>query len=47
MRFGVIILPDQRWSIGAERWRRAEAYGFAHAWTYDHLGWRDPWTAHG
>jgi alkanesulfonate monooxygenase SsuD/methylene tetrahydromethanopterin reductase-like flavin-dependent oxidoreductase (luciferase family) len=29
------------------RWRRAEEYGFAHAWTYDHLGWRDlvdgPW----
>ena len=26
---------------------RAEEYGFAHAWTYDHLGWRDlvegPW----
>ncbi|GAA4840981.1 LLM class flavin-dependent oxidoreductase [Saccharopolyspora rosea] len=28
-------------------WRMAEEYGFAHAWTYDHLGWRSlvdkPW----
>lgn len=47
MRVGIVILPDQRWSIAARRWQRAEAYGFAHAWTYDHLGWRDlidgPW----
>jgi alkanesulfonate monooxygenase SsuD/methylene tetrahydromethanopterin reductase-like flavin-dependent oxidoreductase (luciferase family) len=47
MRAGILILADQRWSIAAQRWRRAEAYGFAHAWTYDHIGWRDlvdgPW----
>jgi alkanesulfonate monooxygenase SsuD/methylene tetrahydromethanopterin reductase-like flavin-dependent oxidoreductase (luciferase family) len=47
MRVGIVILPDQRWATAAERWRRAEAYGFAHAWTYDHIGWRDlvdgPW----
>lgn len=47
MRVGIVILPDQRWSVAAQRWRRAEAYGFAHAWTYDHIGWRDlvdgPW----
>jgi alkanesulfonate monooxygenase SsuD/methylene tetrahydromethanopterin reductase-like flavin-dependent oxidoreductase (luciferase family) len=47
MRAGVVILPDQRWRTAARRWRRAEAYGFAHAWTYDHIGWRDlvdgPW----
>ena len=47
MRVGIVILPDQRWSIARERWRRAQAYGFDHAWTYDHLGWRDlvdgPW----
>jgi alkanesulfonate monooxygenase SsuD/methylene tetrahydromethanopterin reductase-like flavin-dependent oxidoreductase (luciferase family) len=47
MRAGIVILPDQRWSIAGQRWRRAEAYGFAHAWTYDHIGWRDlvdgPW----
>jgi alkanesulfonate monooxygenase SsuD/methylene tetrahydromethanopterin reductase-like flavin-dependent oxidoreductase (luciferase family) len=47
MRVGVIILPDQRWRDGARRWRLADEYGFAHAWTYDHLGWRSlvdgPW----
>lgn len=47
MRIGIVILPDQRWSVARERWTRAEAYGFDHAWTYDHLGWRDlvdgPW----
>ncbi len=47
MRVGIIILPDQRWSQAARRWRLAEEYGFAHAWTYDHLGWRSlvdgPW----
>jgi alkanesulfonate monooxygenase SsuD/methylene tetrahydromethanopterin reductase-like flavin-dependent oxidoreductase (luciferase family) len=47
VRFGIIILPDQRWQDGARRWRQAEEYGFAHAWTYDHLGWRSlvdgPW----
>ena len=47
MRYGVIILADQRWEQGARRWRLAEEYGFDHAWTYDHLGWRElvdgPW----
>ncbi|MEE6258935.1 LLM class flavin-dependent oxidoreductase [Plantactinospora sonchi] len=47
MRVGIVILPDQRWSVAAERWRRADQWGFDHAWTYDHLGWRDlvdgPW----
>src|SRR3954453_23312903 len=47
MRFGIVILPDQRWPVSARRWRLAEEYGFDHAWTYDHLGWRDlvdgPW----
>jgi alkanesulfonate monooxygenase SsuD/methylene tetrahydromethanopterin reductase-like flavin-dependent oxidoreductase (luciferase family) len=47
VRFGIIILPDQRWQDAARRWRRAEEYGFGHAWTYDHLGWRSlvdgPW----
>jgi len=47
MRIGIVILPDQRWPVAADRWRRAEEYGFDHAWTYDHLGWRDladgPW----
>ena len=47
MRIGIAILPDQRWAEAKGRWQRAEEYGFAHAWTYDHLGWRDlvagPW----
>ena len=47
MRAGIVILPDERWSVAARRWRLAEEYGFAHAWTYDHLGWRSlvdgPW----
>ena len=47
MRVGIAILPDQRWSTSVRRWQRAEEYGFDHAWTYDHLGWRDlvdgPW----
>jgi alkanesulfonate monooxygenase SsuD/methylene tetrahydromethanopterin reductase-like flavin-dependent oxidoreductase (luciferase family) len=47
VRFGIIILPDQRWQDAARRWRLAEDYGFDHAWTYDHLGWRSlvdaPW----
>ncbi|WP_305786901.1 LLM class flavin-dependent oxidoreductase [Symbioplanes lichenis] len=47
MRIGIVILPDQRWAVAGERWERAERYGFDHAWTYDHLGWRDlvdgPW----
>src|SRR5256885_5299355 len=47
MRFGIVILPELRWSAAAPRWRAAEAYGFDHVWTYDHLGWRSlvdgPW----
>lgn len=47
MRVGIVILADQRWSVARRRWRMAEEYGFDHAWTYDHLGWRDlvdgPW----
>lgn len=40
MRHGVVILPEQRWSLAAERWRLAERLGFDHAWTFDHLMWR-------
>lgn len=47
MRAGIVILADQPWSVAVRRWQRAEAYGFGHAWTYDHIGWRDliggPW----
>ena len=47
MRIGIVILQDQPWRESARRWRQAEEWGFAHAWTYDHLGWRTlvdgPW----
>lgn len=47
MRVGIVILPEHRWWIAEPKWRAAEEYGFHHAWTYDHLGWRTlvdgPW----
>jgi len=47
MRVGVIILPEYRWLLAEPKWRAAETYGFDHAWTYDHIGWRSlvdgPW----
>lgn len=49
MRVGVVILPQQRWAEAAPLWQQAEAMGFDHAWTYDHLSWRtlrdEPWYA--
>lgn len=46
---GVVILPQERWATGRERWVQVEQMGFAHAWTYDHLAWRsladEPWFA--
>jgi alkanesulfonate monooxygenase SsuD/methylene tetrahydromethanopterin reductase-like flavin-dependent oxidoreductase (luciferase family) len=39
MRLGVVILPEMSWRDGAGLWRRAEALGFDHAWTYDHIAW--------
>ncbi|RSM61693.1 LLM class flavin-dependent oxidoreductase [Kibdelosporangium aridum] len=47
MRVGIEILPEHRWWAAEPKWRAAEEYGFDHAWTYDHLGWRSlvdgPW----
>jgi alkanesulfonate monooxygenase SsuD/methylene tetrahydromethanopterin reductase-like flavin-dependent oxidoreductase (luciferase family) len=47
VRVGIVILPEHRWWIAEPKWRAAEEYGFHHAWTYDHLGWRTlvdgPW----
>lgn len=47
MRAGIVILPEYRRSEAEPRWRAAETYGFDHAWTFDHLGWRSlvdgPW----
>jgi alkanesulfonate monooxygenase SsuD/methylene tetrahydromethanopterin reductase-like flavin-dependent oxidoreductase (luciferase family) len=49
MRHGIVILPQHSWPAAGDRWRRAEEYGFDHAWTYDHLSWRSladqPWHA--
>src|SRR3954454_16298938 len=46
---GIVLLPQERWSVQRERWRRAEEWGFDHAWTYEHLSWRtlvdEPWFA--
>lgn len=47
MRVGIVILPEYRWLLAEPKWRAAESYGFDHAWTYDHIGWRSlvdgPW----
>ena len=47
MRLGIVILPEHRWPVARDVWRRAEQLGLDHAWTYDHLAWctlRDaPW----
>ncbi len=49
MRIGVVILPQERWSVSRGHWLEAEQLGFDHAWTYDHLAWRslaaEPWFA--
>ena len=39
MRLGVLILPEHPWELAAQKWRRAEALGFDHVWTYDHVVW--------
>lgn len=47
MRVGIVILPEYRWWAAEPKWRAVESYGFDHAWTYDHVGWRSlvdgPW----
>lgn len=49
MRHGITILPEDTWAEAAPRWAAAEAMGFDHAWTYDHLVWGGlvgvPWFA--
>ncbi len=49
MRFGLCILPEHTWSVAAPMWREAEAMGFDHAWTFDHITWGGlpdaPWFA--
>jgi alkanesulfonate monooxygenase SsuD/methylene tetrahydromethanopterin reductase-like flavin-dependent oxidoreductase (luciferase family) len=47
MRIGVCILPDVSWPEWRRRVQLLESIGVDHAWTYDHLAWRDlrdgPW----
>src|SRR3954468_10697245 len=47
MRIGVCILPDISWPEFRRRVQLLEELGVDHAWTYDHLAWRDlrdgPW----
>jgi len=49
VRVGVVILPEFSWREAQPRWKSLQDRGFAHAWTYDHLAWRDladgPWYA--
>jgi alkanesulfonate monooxygenase SsuD/methylene tetrahydromethanopterin reductase-like flavin-dependent oxidoreductase (luciferase family) len=40
LRVGLLILPCEPWATARRRWEAAEALGFDHAWTYDHLVWR-------
>jgi alkanesulfonate monooxygenase SsuD/methylene tetrahydromethanopterin reductase-like flavin-dependent oxidoreductase (luciferase family) len=49
VRVGITLLPELAWAVDRERWRAVEAYGYDHAWTFDHLAWRSladsPWFA--
>lgn len=48
IKVGVALLPEVDPATD-DRWARIEAYGFAHAWSLDHLAWRsmvdEPWHA--
>jgi alkanesulfonate monooxygenase SsuD/methylene tetrahydromethanopterin reductase-like flavin-dependent oxidoreductase (luciferase family) len=39
IKVGVALLPEVN-PAQDRRWSRVEAYGFAHAWSLDHLAWR-------
>ncbi|GAA0495251.1 LLM class flavin-dependent oxidoreductase [Streptomyces olivaceiscleroticus] len=41
MRIGVMILPTDHWREARQSWRAADEWGFAHAWTHDHIAWRE------
>jgi alkanesulfonate monooxygenase SsuD/methylene tetrahydromethanopterin reductase-like flavin-dependent oxidoreductase (luciferase family) len=49
MRFGLAILPEHAWSVAKPMWRDADAMGFDHLWTFDHITWgglpESPWFA--
>lgn len=41
MRIGVRILPSEHWKVAQRAWRLSDQMGFDHAWTYDHVAWRE------
>lgn len=47
MKYGVVVLPAQRWPDALRTWRELDEVGFDSAWTYDHVEWRPmpgaPW----
>jgi alkanesulfonate monooxygenase SsuD/methylene tetrahydromethanopterin reductase-like flavin-dependent oxidoreductase (luciferase family) len=47
VKAGVVVLPSERWREAAPIWQAMDEIGFATAWIYDHLTWRDmrdgPW----
>lgn len=49
MKYGVVVLPAQRWPDALRTWRELDEVGFDSAWTYDHVEWRPmpgaPWYA--
>jgi len=49
VRVGITLLPELAWALDRQRWQAVEAYGYDHAWTFDHLAWRSladsPWYA--
>ena len=48
IKVSVALLPEWDPARG-RRWSRVEEFGFAHAWSLDHLAWRsqadEPWHA--
>ncbi|MDT9701135.1 LLM class flavin-dependent oxidoreductase [Streptomyces sp. P17] len=41
MQVGARILPSEHWKSAQRAWRLADQMGFDHAWTYDHVAWRE------
>ena len=45
--FGVVLQTDPPAQRVIDLAKRAEAYGFSHAWTFDsHLLWEEPYVIH-
>ncbi|MEU3622457.1 LLM class flavin-dependent oxidoreductase [Amycolatopsis coloradensis] len=36
-----MILPTARWREARQSWKMVDELGFAHAWTLDHIAWRE------